>query len=226
MKSSDILKVKLHPEGHPYIALFFVVALVLGFISTSLGWLGFLLTLWCAYFFRDPERVVPPAEGLLVSPADGVVSAVSEVSPPPELEMKDDRVQRVSIFLSVFNVHINRLPEAGVIRALAYRPGTYLDAADDRASEENERQLIQLETPQGAHIGVVQVAGLVARRIRCTLAVGQEVTRGERFGLIRFGSRVDLYIPASYRVIAAVGQTMIGGETAVAERRLQPAGPA
>ncbi len=218
MKSMDVVRMRIHPQGHIFIALFFVVTLVLWQFSANLGWIGAILTLWCVTFFRDPERAVPDEAGVLVSAADGTVSAISEAVPPQELAMGDTPVTRISIFLSVFNVHVNRLPEAGTIKRLVYVPGKYLDAADDMASEQNERQLILLETDTGEQIAVAQVAGLVARRIICTLKEGQQVARGERLGLIRFGSRTDIYLPAGYEPAVKLGQIMIGGETILARR--------
>lgn len=217
MKSTDVVKVKIHPEGHVFVALFVVVALGLSFLSVSLGWVGGLLAAWCVYFFRDPERVVPTAKGVIVSPADGVISAISEVKAPAELDMGDAPMTRISIFLSVFNVHVNRLPAGGVVEKSVYVPGKFLNAADDNASEQNERQLVRMKTDSGTILAFTQVAGLVARRIFCYLDEGQAVTRGERFGIIRFGSRTDIYLPKGTEIRAAVGQIMIGGETVIAQ---------
>ena len=220
MKASDVVMTPIHKEGHTYIAIFFAAALALYyFLSPFLGWVGILLTAWCIYFFRDPDRVIPDEEGVLVSPADGTVCAVSEAVPPAELGMGDTPRTRISIFLSVFNVHVNRVPAAGTITGLAYVPGKYLNAAADEASDENERQLIRMKTVDGHDIAFAQVAGLVARRILCDLKEGDEVGRGDRFGLIRFGSRTDIYLDKGLEATAAVGQTMIGGETIIARKK-------
>ncbi len=217
MKATDVVLTPIHKEGHTYIAIFFAAALALHFfISPFLGWVGIILTAWCIYFFRDPNRVVPDHEGVLVSPADGTVCAVVDAVPPAELGMGDEPRTRVSIFLSVFNVHVNRVPAAGKITGLAYVPGKYLNAAASEASEENERQLVRMTTENGHDIAFAQVAGLVARRIICDLKEGDEVSRGDRFGLIRFGSRTDIYLDKGLSAQVSVGQTMIGGETIIA----------
>ncbi len=217
MKASDAVLTPIHKEGHRFIAVFFAVSLLLFyFIAPTLGWVGLLITAWCIYFFRDPNRVVPAAKGVLVSPADGTVSAVVEVDPPAELGMGDDPLMRISIFLSVFNVHVNRVPAAGKITSLAYVHGKFLSAADENAGEENERQLVRMTTEDGHDVAFSQVAGLVARRIICDLKEGDEVARGDRFGLIRFGSRTDIYLPKDMAATVDVGQTMIGGETIIA----------
>ena len=216
MKAIDAVITPVHKEGFRFIAIFFVAAFALFFIAAPLGWIGLILSLWCIYFFRDPERVVPDEEAILVSPADGVVTAVSEISPPMELDMGTDPMVRISIFLSVFNVHVNRLPAAGEITGLAYVPGKYLNAADETAGEENERQLVRMKTDDGHDIAFAQVAGLIARRIICDLELGEHHERGERFGLIRFGSRTDIYLDANLKAKVKVGQTMIGGETIIA----------
>lgn len=219
MKATDVVMTPIHKEGHTYIAIFFVVSILLYYMfAPFLGWVGIILTAWCVYFFRDPNRVIPKEEGVLVSPADGTVCAVLDAVPPAELGMGDTPRTRISIFLSVFNVHVNRVPAAGKITALAYVPGKYLNAAALEASEENERQLIRMTTEDGHDIAYAQVAGLVARRILCDLKEGDEVARGDRFGLIRFGSRTDIYLDEGLEATVAVGQTMIGGETIIARR--------
>ncbi|NVJ70748.1 MAG: phosphatidylserine decarboxylase [Alphaproteobacteria bacterium] len=218
MKAMDVVMTPIHREGHVFVAIFFAVSVGLFFVAEPLGWAGLLLTAWCLYFFRDPERVIPDEKGVLVSPADGTVCAVTEATPPAELDMGDDPVTRISIFLSVFNVHVNRTPAAGEITGVAYVPGKYLNAAATEASEENERQLIRMTTEDGYDIAYAQVAGLVARRILCDLEVGQDVERGARFGLIRFGSRTDIYLDKKLQPAVAVGQTMIGGETVIARK--------
>lgn len=220
MKATDVVMTPIHKEGHTYIAIFFAVSLLLYyFVAPFLGWVGIVLTAWCIYFFRDPNRVVPQEEGVLVSPADGTVCAVLEAVPPAELGMGDKPRTRVSIFLSVFNVHVNRVPAAGKITGLAYVPGKYLNAAALEASEENERQLVRMKTVDGHDIAFAQVAGLVARRILCDLKEGDDVERGDRFGLIRFGSRTDIYLDEDLEATVEVGQTMIGGETIIARKR-------
>lgn len=220
MKATDAVITPIHKEGHTYIALFFVISVVLFyFVAEALGWIGLVLTLWCVYFFRDPERVVPSEEGVMVSPADGTVCAVMDATPPPELGMGSEPRKRISIFLSVFNVHVNRVPAEGTVTGLAYAHGKYLNAAALEASEENERQLVRMTTIDGHDIAFAQVAGLVARRILCDLKEGDVVARGDRFGLIRFGSRTDIYLDAGQDAMVDVGQTMIGGETIIARKK-------
>ncbi len=218
MKAMDVVMTPINKEGHMFVAIFFAVSVGLFFVSEPLGWAGLILTAWCLYFFRDPERVVPDEKGVLVSPADGTVCLVMEATPPAELGMGDEPRTRISIFLSVFNVHVNRAPAAGEVTNVAYVPGKFLNAAAEEASEENERQLIRMKTEDGHDIAFAQVAGLVARRILCDLEVGQTVERGERFGLIRFGSRTDIYLDKGQQPTVAVGQTMIGGETIIARK--------
>jgi phosphatidylserine decarboxylase len=176
-----------------------------------------VLTAWCAYFFRDPERVTPGESGLVISPADGMVLLFEDAPPPLELGMGDGVRPRVSIFMNVFNVHVNRIPAHGVIEKISYRPGRFFNASLDKASEHNERMSVSMKTNQGAEIAFVQIAGLVARRIKCGLAEGQQVRAGDRFGLIRFGSRVDVYLPAGTRPKALPGQTAVAGETVIAD---------
>ncbi|WP_420429301.1 phosphatidylserine decarboxylase [Kordiimonas sp.] len=216
MKAMDVVMTPIHKEGHVFVVIFFAVSIGLFFLAEPLGWVGLILTAWCLYFFRDPERVVPQDAGILVSPADGTVCAITEAAPPAELGMGDEPCTRISIFLSVFNVHVNRLPAAGEITGMAYVPGKYLNAAASEASDENERQLIRMTTEDGHDIAFAQVAGLVARRILCDLHIGDNHGRGERFGLIRFGSRTDIYLDKKLAPKVSVGQTMIGGETVIA----------
>lgn len=218
MKAMDVVMTPIHREGHLFVALFFAASIVLMALWAPLGWIGLVLTAWCLYFFRDPHRVVPEEKGILVSPADGTVCLIMEATPPAELGMGDEKVTRISIFLSVFNVHVNRVPATGTITGLAYVPGKYLNAADEDASEENERQLVRMTTEDGDDIAFAQVAGLVARRILCDLEDGQKVERGDRMGLIRFGSRTDIYLSDKLKPMVKVGQTMIGGETVIARR--------
>lgn len=208
---------KLHPDGWPYIAI--TVALnALLFALT--GWWGLILvpvSVWCIAFFRDPERVVPQGEGLIVSPADGVLLPVVQAAPPVELGMGDAPRTRLSIFMNVFNVHVNRVPADGTVTVLSYRPGKFFNASFDKASEHNERMSVRLRTVNGTELAFVQIAGLVARRIRCDLRQDQKVRRGERFGIIRFGSRLDVYLPAEAAVKVVKGQKIVAGETVLAE---------
>jgi phosphatidylserine decarboxylase len=210
--------VPIHRDGWPFIAAFAGVSLLLGAaVSQPLGWIGAVATLWCTYFFRDPDRVTPTRGDLVVSPADGVVQMIQPAVPPAELGMSGAPLARISIFLNVFDVHVNRVPADGTVARLAYRPGRFFNAALDKASELNERQSVRLATPGGRELAFVQIAGLVARRIRCDLQEGQPVRGGERFGLIRFGSRVDVYLPAGAAALVAVGQRMVAGETVIAD---------
>lgn len=218
--------VPLHPEGWKFVAIFatgtlllFWTSSFLGGLGTFLGWVGVVLTLWCAYFFRDPPRVTPVRDGLVIAPADGVVQLVGPAVPPPELEMGDDPRPRVCIFMNVFNVHVNRMPVDGAVEKLAYRPGAFFDASLDKASTDNERQGIRVRASDGKVYGVVQIAGLVARRIKCDLREGQPVRAGERFGIIRFGSRVDVYLDDGMTPLVAPGQTTVAGETVIADAR-------
>lgn len=211
------IRMPVNPEGWRFIALFAVAAFVLYWIAHPLGWLGLILTAWCAWFFRDPERSVPQRDGLIVSPADGVVQAIVQVPPPPELDMGDAPLTRVSVFMSVFNVHVNRAPVSGTLVKRAYRPGSFFNASLDKASAHNERMSLRLALADGREIAFVQIAGLVARRILCTVAEGQSLSVGERFGLIRFGSRVDVYLPDGVAPLVTEGQTAIAGETVLAD---------
>lgn len=209
----------VHRDGHKFIAIALAVTLVLLLVWPPLGWLAALVTAWVIYFFRDPDRVTPLREGLVVAPADGKVSLIETVRPPAELGLGEEARVRISIFLSIFDVHIQRAPVAGRIVRSLYIPGAFLNAALDKASEENERRSIVIETATGAKIGVVQIAGLVARRIVTLAAEGDSLGVGERFGLIRFGSRVDTYLPPGAFPAVAVGQRAIGGETVLADLR-------
>lgn len=212
----DVL-VPINPAGWPFIAMFAVIALVLAYIAEPLGWVGVILTLWCVYFFRDPNRVTPVREDLVIAPADGRVCLIGEAIPPAELDMGDAPLQRVCIFMNVFNVHVNRAPMDGTITKLAYRPGKFLNADLDKASEFNERQSLRMKTKEGHDIAFVQIAGLIARRIVCQVTEGTELKAGERFGLIRFGSRVDVYMPKGTAPMVAVGQLTTAGETVIAD---------
>lgn len=209
--------VPINPAGWPFIAIFAAVALILAFIAEPLGWIGVVLTLWCVYFFRDPDRITPVREGLVIAPADGRVSLIDEAVPPAELEMGDAALPRVCIFMNVFNVHVNRAPMDGTITKLAYRPGQFLNADLDKASELNERQSLLMKSTDGHDIAFVQIAGLVARRIVCQVNEGTALKAGERFGLIRFGSRVDVYLPKGTAPMVAVGQLTTAGESVIAD---------
>lgn len=208
----------IHADGWRFIAIFAVVTLILFWIAAPLGWLGVILTAWCIYFFRDPWRVSPSRGGLVLSPADGLIIAVDEAPPPPELGLGAEPMRRIGIFMSVFDVHVNRAPLAGQVVKLAYTEGKFLNASLDKASLDNERMAIRLSTADG-DIGVTQIAGLIARRIVCSLREGQEIIAGQRIGLIRFGSRAEVYLPRHWAVLAVTGQRAIGGETVLADAR-------
>jgi phosphatidylserine decarboxylase len=210
--------VPINRDGWPFIAAFALISILLGsLVSEPLGWLGALATAWCVFFFRDPDRVTPARGNLVVSPADGLVQMIQPAVPPSELGMTPGPLTRVSVFLNVFDVHVNRAPADGVVTRLAYRPGKFFNAALEKASELNERQSVRMTTPDGREMAFVQIAGLVARRIRCDLKEGQALRAGERFGLIRFGSRVDVYLPSGAQPLVAIGQRMIAGETVIAD---------
>ncbi len=208
----------IHNEGHLYILVSAFVSLLLGQYSDHIGWLGLIVTLWMVYFFRDPNRVVPEGEGLVVSPADGLVSLIDHnISAPEELGLNDQTFNRVSIFLNVFDVHVQRAPIAGMIDRLNYRPGKFLSADLDKASQDNERYSTVIETKDGQTIISVQIAGLVARRIICNLREKQEIGTGERYGIIKFGSRVDVYLPPNIEPQVALGQRVLAGESILAD---------
>jgi len=209
----------VHRDGHKFVAIGLGATLLLFFIWPALGWIAALITGWIIYFFRDPDRVTPLRDGLIIAPADGKVSLIEKMVPPAELGLGDEERIRISIFLSVFDVHIQRAPLAGRIVRSLYVPGAFLNAALDKASEENERRSIVIETPGGTKVGVVQIAGLVARRIVTFSAEGDSLGVGERFGLIRFGSRVDTFLPPGAFPAVAVGQRAIGGETVLSDLR-------
>ncbi len=216
----DALKAVIVPinrEGYRFIAIFVLATIILFWIAAPLGWLGVILTCWCIYFFRDPERTTPIRDGLIISPADGVVQSIELAVPPEELGMGGEARQRIAVFMNVFNVHVNRIPINGEITAVSYRPGKFFNASLDKASTDNERQAIRMTTSMGQDIAFVQIAGLVARRIVCGLYEGQRVQAGERFGMIRFGSRVDVYLDEGTQPLVAVGQTAVAGETVLAD---------
>ena len=210
--------VPVHPEGYVFIAAFAVATLVLQWLWSPLGWIAGILTAWCVYFFRDPARITPMREGLVVSPADGVISSVGFFVPPPELGLGDRPLQRVSVFMSVFDCHVNRAPVSGRITKMSYRAGTFVNADLDKASEDNERAGLVIDTVSG-RIGVVQIAGLIARRIVSFTREGETIGVGDRFGLIRFGSRVDVFLPEGVRVLVGQGSKAIAGETVLADIR-------
>jgi len=215
-----LLKHVLHPihrDGWKFVALFVLFTGLLFWAWQPLGWAGVVLTLWCVYFFRDPPRVTPIRPGLVISPADGLVVSIGPRPPPRELEMGEAPMMRIGIFLNVFDVHINRIPMAGAVERTHYHKGKFLNASLDKASDVNERMAVRLRTGLGPEIAVVQIAGLVARRILCHIAAGRDVETGERFGLIRFGSRTDLYIPLDWSVQVIEGQKVLGGETVLAD---------
>jgi phosphatidylserine decarboxylase len=206
----------LHPDGYPFIGLFALASLILFWLWSPLGWVGTVLTIWCALFFRDPPRVTPVRDGLVVSPADGKVSRVTMAVPPHDLGLGERPLPRVSVFMNVFNCHVNRSPVAGRVERIVYRSGKFINAELDKASEDNERNSLVIAMPS-ARIGVVQIAGLVARRIVCFVREGDTLAAGDRFGLIRFGSRLDVYLPEGVRPLVGEGQVAVAGETILAD---------
>jgi phosphatidylserine decarboxylase len=215
---------RVHPAGRPFIVAFAALWLVLWLVWSPLGVLGAALTVWCIFFFRDPDRITPTRAGLVVSPADGMVQMVVDAPPPPELDMGAEPLPRISVFMNVFNCHVNRSPVDGKVVKLAYRPGKFFNASLDKASEDNERQAVRLRDTAGREFACVQIAGLVARRILCDLKPDQDVRAGERIGMIRFGSRVDVYLPKGVTPLAVPGQTAVAGETVFADlTRNEPA---
>ena len=210
--------VPVHKEGYRFIAIFAAITVVMfWFLPGFFGWIGVILTLWCAYFFRDPDRVTPISPGLVISPADGIVSAIERVAVPPELDLGDNERLRISVFMNVFDVHVNRSPVNGRIVKINYVPGKFINAELDKASLDNERQAFSVEMEDGVRIGFVQIAGLVARRIVSFVREGDQLLAGQRFGLIRFGSRVDVYLPDGVGALVCTGQKAIAGETVLAD---------
>jgi phosphatidylserine decarboxylase len=205
----------IHPEGYMFVAGFVVVTLILGWIWSPLGWIGFISTLWCVYFFRDPARVTPLRADLVVAPADGRVCFQGYAPPPPDLGLGGQPLPRVSIFMSVFDCHVNRAPVEGRVARISYRPGVFLSADLDKASEDNERNGVVIESVAGS-FGVVQIAGLIARRIVCFTQEDARLGAGDRFGLIRFGSRVDVYMPEGARIVVGADSRCVAGETVIA----------
>ncbi|HJK86436.1 MAG TPA: phosphatidylserine decarboxylase [Candidatus Megaira endosymbiont of Nemacystus decipiens] len=213
---NDIAKI-IHKEGYIFIIIFALITFILGSFSSFLGWMGSLCTIWCAFFFRNPERITPVGDNLVISGADGVVQKIVEVEPPKELKLGKEPMIRISVFLNIFNVHVNRVPVSGRILALKYFPGKFFNASLDKASIHNERQSVLIEAQNKTKIAFVQIAGLIARRIVCDLEEDQEVSAGQRYGLIRFGSRMDVYLPLNTTIEVAEGQTCIAGETIIAD---------
>jgi phosphatidylserine decarboxylase len=211
----------LHPDGFKFVLAAALATVLLFLVWTPAGWAAAIVTLWMVYFFRDPWRVTPTREGLLVSPADGIVMSVTPARPPPELEMGDAEVARIGIFLNIFDVHVTRAPVGGRVAALRHTKGRFVDASREEASLNNERMAIRVAPPEGPEIAYVQVAGLLARRIVCDLREGQHIAAGQRMGIIRFGSRVDVYCPPPYVTMVVAGQRMVGGETVLADRFAQ-----
>ena len=218
---SYLRSIRINKAGWPFILLFGAGAVAAGFVSEPLGYAGAVLTAWCAYFFRDPDRVTPTRDELIMSAADGAVQLIDQAAPPEELAMGNGTRWRVAVFMNVFDVHVNRIPADGTVAALRYRPGRFVNASLDKLSEGNERQSLRLTMADGRDLAVVQIAGLIARRIVCDVVEGQAVKAGERFGMIRFGSRVDVYLPAEVEPLVAVGQRAIAGETVLADVRAQ-----
>lgn len=207
--------VPIRYEGLPFIVIAGLAAIILGLLWSPLFWIGAIITGWIAYFFRDPARVSPQDANLVLSPADGTVAAIGNAVPPEELGLGTEPLPRVSVYMTVFNCHVNRAPVAGPVGRVAYKPGKFVNAELDKASEDNERNCLVIETQHGP-VGVVQIAGLVARRILCWTSEGDELAAGQRFGMIRFGSRLDVFLPASAAITVSEGQTAIAGETTIA----------
>lgn len=217
MRMRDTFIKPMHREGVRFVAIFAVVTIGLFLVSELLGWIGVGLTVWCYYFFRDPVRVPPARGGLVLSPADGIVSLIEKAVPPKELGMPETPLTRVSVFMNVFNCHVNRSPVAGEVVSIAYRPGKFFNASLDKASADNERNSLRIRMEDGRELAVVQIAGLVARRIVCFVKPQERLQAGDRFGLIRFGSRLDVYLPEGVTPLVSPGQTMVAGETVIAD---------
>jgi phosphatidylserine decarboxylase len=206
----------IHPEGVIFSFIFAIITIILWQFHIFLGIIGTILTAWCLYFFRNPDRVTPTDSNLVISPADGLIQSISQVVPPQELNLGQEKLTRISIFMNVFNVHVNRIPIDGTIRKIHYHKGKFLNASLDKASIHNERQCFMIENKDKIKIGFIQIAGLIARRIRCDIAEGQQLKAGQRFGLIRFGSRVDVFLPKGVNPLVIEGQLAIAGETVLA----------
>ncbi len=211
------MSLRIHPAGWPFIAVAAAASVILALISSPLGVFGAIATLWISYFFRDPDRMTPVRDGLVVSPGDGRVQMIANAAPPSELGMGEKAVPRVSIFLNIFDVHVNRVPADGTVQAVNYRPGKFFNAALDKASDDNERMSVRLAMADGRELACVQIAGLIARRISCDLKLGDAVRAGARYGMIRFGSRLDVYLPEGAAPLVVVGQRAVGGETVLAD---------
>ena len=218
LESVRRILVPIHKEGYPFVLIAAVLAFLLGSLWSPLGWIGAMITAWICYFFRDPPRVTPVRDGLVVSPADGRISLITTAVPSAELDLPQEPMRRVSVFMNVFDCHVNRAPVSGKITQIVYTPGLFLNAELDKASEDNERSALVLDT-DGTRIGVVQIAGLVARRIVSFVKEGDTLGAGERFGLIRFGSRVDVFLPLDTQVLVGPGQVAVAGETVLADLR-------
>ena len=214
----DILFPKLHKEGHRFLAIAAVITFILLLISNFLGLVSFILTVWIYYFFRDPERFPINDENYLLSPADGVISQIIETNGPSEMGLENKKFTRVSIFMNVFNCHVNRIPSSGKINQIFYKPGKYINASLDKASEENERNYIKMTNSNGDELVLVQIAGLIARRIVCEIKENDETNQGDKFGIIRFGSRVDLYFE-NYKILVRQNQKTVAGETIIARKK-------
>ena len=222
-QSLERILVPIHREGYPFIAISGAATLILGWFWSPLFWIGLILTGWICVFFRDPCRVIPVREGVVVAPADGVVCVIDSVVPPKELNMGETSLVRIGISMSVFNCHVNRAPISGQVERVAYKAGAFVNAELDKASEDNERNSIVIKSEKGS-VAAVQIAGLVARRIVCFVKEGENISVGDRFGLIRFGSRVDVYMPQGTKLAVAMGQTMVAGETVLADLKQQEEG--
>ena len=216
MNMMDAVILPMHPEGRKFVAIFAAAALILGLIWEPFFWAGLGLTIWCYYFFRDPERVVPQSDNFIISPADGVVSLIQDVTPPPEMGIGEEPLTRVSVFMNVFNCHVNRACIDGTVTNVTYHHGKFLNASLDKASEHNERNSITITRGDDLKIGITQIAGLVARRIVCVVEEGATLSAGDRFGLIRFGSRLDIYLPKGVMPAVCLGQKTTAGETVLA----------
>ena len=214
----DILFPKLHKEGYRFVVIAAIITFILLLISNFLGILSLILSIWVYYFFRDPERYPINDDNYLVSPADGVVSQISEVDGPKEMGLENKKYTRVSIFMNVFDCHVNRTPASGKIVKIYYKPGKYINASLDKASEENERNYVNMINSMGDELVLVQIAGMIARRIVCEIKENDETKQGDRFGMIRFGSRVDLYFE-NYKLMVQLNQKTIGGETIIAKKK-------
>ena len=216
MNMMKVIAVPMHSEGRKFVAIFAAITAALWLVWEPLFWMGVGMTVWCYYFFRDPVRSVAQKPGLILSPADGVVSLITKTVPPVEMLLGDKPLTRVSVFMNVFNCHVNRAPMAGEVIAITYHHGKFVNASLDKASEHNERNSITIEAADKTRIGVTQIAGLVARRIVCFTKLGNGLSVGERFGLIRFGSRLDVFLPEGIQPTVGLGQTAVAGETILA----------